>query len=53
MPTKTKAQKKKSNLQRTQAITAALKSLEKTEEKLDLGLKKLRKNLVVFRWFRS
>jgi hypothetical protein len=53
MPNKTKAAKKKSDLQRKQAIIAAVKSLEKTEDKLELGLKKLKKNLVVFRWFTS
>jgi hypothetical protein len=53
MPTKTKAAKKKSDTQRRQAIIAAVKSLEKTENKLELELKKLKKDLVVFRFFRS
>ena len=53
MPTKTKAAKKKSDLKRRQVIIAAVKSLEKTENKLELELKKLKKDLVVFRFFRS
>jgi hypothetical protein len=53
MPTKTKAAKKKSDTQRRQAIIAAVKSLEKTENKLELELKKLKKDLVMFRFFRS
>ena len=53
MPTKTKAAKKKSDLKRRQVIIAAVKSLEKTEDKLELELKKLKKDLVTFRFFRS
>ena len=45
MPTKTKAAKKKSDLKRRQVIIAAVKSLEKTEDKLELELKKLKKDL--------
>ena len=44
MHTKTKAAKKKSDLRRRQVIIAAVKSLEKTEDKLELELKKLKKN---------
>jgi flagellar capping protein FliD len=53
MRAKTKAAKTKSNLKRTQAITAAIKSLEKTGKKLELDIRTLKKDLVVFRWFRS
>jgi hypothetical protein len=53
MPTKTKGATKKSELQRQQAIIAAVKSLEKAEDKLELELKKLKKDLVIFRFFRS
>jgi hypothetical protein len=53
MHTKTKDAKKKSELKRRQVIIAAVKSLEKTEDKLELELKKLKKDLVTFRFFRS
>jgi hypothetical protein len=53
MLTKTKAAKKESDLQRRRTIIAAIKRLEKTENKLELELKKLKKDLVTFRFFRS
>lgn len=53
MPMKTKAAQKKSDIQRKRVITSAVKSLEKTGKKLELDLRRLKKDLVVFRWFRS
>jgi hypothetical protein len=48
-----KSAKTKGALQGKQALSAAVKSLEKTKDKLELDLQKVKKHLAIRRWYRS
>jgi hypothetical protein len=51
MPTKTKMAPASRNLRRKKTIASVVKSLEKTQDKLELQLKKLKKDLMMFRHY--
>jgi chaperonin cofactor prefoldin len=53
MRAKTKTATKSDVQKRKQAIGQTIKNIEKTERKLDLQLKKLKEELVNYRWFMS